>query len=80
VIAFYENFGESLGLETFEDEIVIFVSKPATAGMENRKPIVMQGHLDMASKNGDTTFDFYPGIDMYVDADWVRAQVRRLCG
>jgi dipeptidase D len=44
--------------------------------MENRKPIVMQGHLDIgASKNGDTTFDFdTQGIDMYVDADWVRAR------
>ncbi|MBC5841099.1 MAG: aminoacyl-histidine dipeptidase [Flavobacteriaceae bacterium] len=76
VIAFMKNFGESLGLETFEDEIRnVIIRKPATAGMENRKPIVMQGHLDMVhQKNGDTTFDFdTQGIDMYVDADWVRA-------
>ena len=77
VIAFMKNFGESLGLETFEDEIRnVIIRKPATAGMENRKPIVMQGHLDMVhQKNGDTTFDFdTQGIDMYVDADWVRAR------
>jgi dipeptidase D len=77
VIAFMKNFGESLGLETFEDEIRnVIIRKPATAGMENRKPIVMQGHLDMVhQKNGDTTFDFdTQGIDMHVDADWVRAR------
>ncbi|MFT5251740.1 MAG: dipeptidase D [Flavobacteriales bacterium] len=77
VIAFMKNFGESLGLETFEDEIRnVIIRKPATAGMEKRKPIVMQGHLDMVhQKNGDTNFDFdTQGIDMYVDADWVRAR------
>jgi dipeptidase D len=44
--------------------------------MENRKPIVLQGHLDMVhQKNNDTTFDFdAQGIDMYVDGDWVRAR------
>ncbi|MBC5863969.1 aminoacyl-histidine dipeptidase [Flavobacterium turcicum] len=77
VIAFMKNFGESLGLETFEDEIRnVIIRKPATAGMENRKPIVLQGHLDMVhQKNGDTAFDFdTQGIDMYVDGDWVRAR------
>jgi dipeptidase D len=47
-LLYEKNFGESLGLETFEDEIRnVIIRKPATAGMENRKPIVMQGHLDM---------------------------------
>ena len=77
VIAFMKNFGESLGLETFEDEIRnVIIRKPATAGMENRKAIVLQGHLDMVhQKNADTVFDFdTQGIDMYVDGDWVRAR------
>jgi len=48
VIEFMKKFGESLGLETFEDEIRnVIIRKPATPGMENRKTIVMQGHLDM---------------------------------
>jgi dipeptidase D len=69
-LLYEKNFGESLGLETFEDEIRnVIIRKPATAGMENHKPIVMQGHLDMVHQNGDTTFDFdTQGIDMYVDA------------
>jgi dipeptidase D len=77
VIAFMKKFGESLGLETFEDEIHnVIIRKPATNGMENRKPIVLQGHLDMVhQKNNDTVFDFNTqGIDMYVDGDWVRAR------
>ena len=77
VIEFMKNFGTSLGLETFEDEIRnVIIRKPATPGMENRKPIVLQGHLDMVhQKNNDTNFDFdTQGIDMYVDGDWVRAR------
>jgi dipeptidase D len=77
VIQFMKDFGNSLGLETFEDEIRnVIIRKPATPGMENRKPIVMQGHLDMVhQKNNDTEFDFLTqGIDMYVDGDWVRAK------
>lgn len=77
VIEFMKNFGNKLGLETFEDDIRnVIIRKPATPGMENRKTIVMQGHLDMVhQKNNDTVFDFETqGIDMYVDGDWVRAK------
>ncbi len=77
VIEFMKNFGTSLGLETFEDEIRnVIIRKPATPGMENRKALVLQGHLDMVhQKNADTIFDFdTQGIDMYVDGDWVRAK------
>jgi dipeptidase D len=77
VIEFMKNFGNSLGLETFEDEIRnVIIRKPATKGMENRKAVVLQGHLDMVhQKNNDTVFDFdTQGIDMYVDGDWVRAR------
>jgi dipeptidase D len=77
VIEFMKNFGTNLGLETFEDEIRnVIIRKPATPGMENRKALVLQGHLDMVhQKNADTVFDFdTQGIDMYVDGDWVRAR------
>lgn len=77
VIEFMKDFGASLGLETFEDEIRnVIIRKPATPGMENRKALVLQGHLDMVhQKNTDTVFDFdTQGIDMHVDGDWVRAR------
>ncbi len=77
VIAFMKNFGNKLGLETFEDEVGnVIIKKPATPGMENRKTVVLQSHLDMVhQKNNDTQFDFdTQGIQMYVDGDWVRAK------
>ncbi len=77
VIAFMKDFGKKLGLETIEDEVGnVIIKKPATAGMENRKTIVMQSHLDMVhQKNSTTDFDFdTQGIEMYVDGDWVRAK------
>lgn len=77
VIAFMKDFGTKLGLETIEDEVGnVIIRKPATAGHEDKKMIVMQSHLDMVhQKNNDTEFDFdNQGIEMYVDGDWVRAK------
>ena len=77
VIAFIKNFGENLGLETTVDEVGnVIIKKPATPGMEDRKSVVLQSHLDMVhQKNNDVNFDFETmGIDMEVDGDWVKAK------
>ena len=77
VIAFIKSFGESLHLETTVDEVGnVIIKKPATAGMEDRKSIVLQSHLDMVcQKNNDIQFDFETqGIQMEVDGDWVKAK------
>jgi len=77
VIQFMVDFGNSLGLPTEVDHIGnVFIRKPATSGMEERTPVVLQAHLDMVhQKNNDTDFDFdTQGIDMYVDGDWVKAR------
>ena len=77
VIEFIKNFGENLGLDTQVDETGnVVIRKPATSGLEDRKTIVLQSHLDMVhQKNNDTKFDFdNQGIKMYVDGDWVKAQ------
>lgn len=77
VIAFIKEFGENLGLETTVDEVGnVIIKKPATAGMENRKSIILQSHLDMVcQKNNDVNFDFETeGIKMEVDGDWVKAK------
>lgn len=71
------NFGEKLGLETLKDDAGnVIIKKPATAGMENRKTVVLQGHLDMVpQKNNDTEHDFLNDpIEAYVDGDWVTAK------
>lgn len=77
VIAFIKEFGENLGLETNVDEVGnVIIKKPATPGMENRKSIIMQSHLDMVcQKNNDVNFDFETqGIQMEIDGDWVKAK------
>ncbi|WDF70470.1 aminoacyl-histidine dipeptidase [Sphingobacterium oryzagri] len=76
VIQFMLDFGAGLGLEAVRDAVGnVIIRKPATAGMENRKTVVLQSHLDMVhQKNNDTQFDFdTQGIAMYIDSDWVRA-------
>ena len=73
---FIMDFGNNLGLETTKDATGnILIRKPATPGMENRKGVVLQGHLDMVhQKNGDTDFDFdNEGIKMRIEGDWVKA-------
>lgn len=77
VIEFMKEFGKKLNFETFEDEVGnVIIRKPATHGMENRKAIILQSHLDMVhQKNNDTNFDFETqGIEMLIDGDWVRAK------
>ena len=77
VISFMKDFGKNLKLETIEDTVGnVIIRKPATSGMEDRKAIVMQSHLDMVhQKNSDTNFDFLTqGIEMIVDGDWVKAK------
>ncbi len=77
VIEFMKQFGERLDLETMVDAVGnVIIRKPATQGMENRKPVVLQSHLDMVhQKNKDTDFDFATeGIQMKIDGDWVKAR------
>ncbi|MEQ8625934.1 MAG: aminoacyl-histidine dipeptidase [Vicingaceae bacterium] len=77
VIAFMQDFGKSLGLETLTDKTGnVLIKKPASAGMEDRKKIVLQSHLDMVhQKNNDTVFDFdKEGIRMFIEGDWVKAE------
>ena len=76
VIAFVKSFGENLGLETFVDETGnVIIKKPASPGMEGKKTIALQSHLDMVhQKNNETDFDFdTQGIEMIVEGDWVKA-------
>ena len=76
IIAFIVAFGNSLGLETAQDEIGnVIIKKPASKGMETKQTIVLQSHLDMVhQKNAATDFDFdTQGIEMHIDGDWVKA-------
>lgn len=54
----------------------IILKVPATKGMENRKGVILQAHVDMVpQKNADTNHDFLTDpIQAYIDGDWVRAK------
>ncbi len=74
---FLLNFGKSVGVETLQDEAGnIIYRKPATPGMENRKTVILQSHMDMVpQKNNDTVHDFENDpIQTYIDGDWVKAK------
>ncbi len=75
-VAFIKEIGQQLGLVTCVDRTGnILIRKPATHGMEDRKMIVLQSHLDMVhQKNAATAFDFdSQGIRMIIDGNWVKA-------
>ena len=74
---FLADFGKSLGLETLRDEAGnVLVRKPATPGMENRKAVVLQAHMDMVpQKNTGVAHNFETDpIEAYIDGDWVTAR------
>lgn len=77
VTRFMTAFGEGLGLETLQDEVGnVLIRKPATPGMEGRKTVTLQAHLDMVpQKNASTRHDFEKDpIDAYIDGEWVTAR------
>ncbi|MDH6535178.1 aminoacyl-histidine dipeptidase [Parabacteroides sp. 52] len=77
VTAYVIAFGEKLGLETKQDETGnVLIRKPATPGMEGRKTIVLQSHLDMVpQKNSHVKHDFTTDpIDAYIEEGWVTAR------
>jgi dipeptidase D len=77
VIQFMVDFGKKLNLKTVVDQVGnVIIKKPASKGMENRKTVVLQSHLDMVhQKNADTIFDFdTEGIKMKIEDGWVKAE------
>ncbi len=73
---YMKKFGLDHGLETIVDKTGnVIIRKPATKGMENRKGIILQGHLDMVpQKNSDRKFDFEKDpIETRIDQGWVKA-------
>ncbi|MBP3318141.1 MAG: aminoacyl-histidine dipeptidase [Alistipes sp.] len=70
------DFAVEHGIEHCVDEAGnVYMRKAATAGMEGRKGIVLQAHVDMVpQKNNDKVFDFENDpIEAYIDGEWVTA-------
>lgn len=74
---FLLNFAKEVGVEAFKDEAGnIVMRKPATPGMENRKTITLQAHMDMVpQKSPDSNHNFETDpIVTYIDGEWVKAR------
>lgn len=76
MIAFLEKFGKDLGLDTEVDETGnVVIRKPATAGYENRKAVILQSHMDMVCEPSDGSFDFENNpIETVIDGEWMTAK------
>ncbi|PSJ44820.1 cytosol nonspecific dipeptidase [Zobellella endophytica] len=65
------------GLAVQQDEVGnLIIRKDATAGMEGRKGVILQAHMDMVPQaNADASHDFSRDpIQPWIDGDWVRAR------
>lgn len=73
---FLLDFAKEHGVEAFKDSANnIVMRKPATPGMENRKGIILQAHMDMVpQKSPDSNHNFETDpIETVIDGEWVRA-------
>ncbi|SEV85166.1 dipeptidase D [Prevotella aff. ruminicola Tc2-24] len=77
MIEYLKSWGERHGLDTKVDETGnVIIRKGATPGMENRKTVILQSHMDMVcDKLVDVEFDFdKDAIKTYVDGEWLTAE------
>lgn len=75
--AYLRKFATERNLTFKEDHIGnILISKPATAGYEDRQTVILQSHIDMVcEKNNDTVHNFDKDpIQTYVDGEWLKAK------
>jgi len=76
IVEFMMEFAKKNNLESYTDKVGnVIIRKPATKGMENRKCVIFQTHLDMVpQKNSDKKHDFEKDpIEAIIDGEWVRA-------
>ena len=71
------NWAKEHDVEAFADETGNVIMRiPATPGYENRKGVILQGHMDMVpQKTADTAHDFLKDpIETVIDGEWVKAK------
>ncbi|MBR4936183.1 MAG: M20/M25/M40 family metallo-hydrolase, partial [Bacteroidaceae bacterium] len=74
---FLLDWAKEKGVEAFQDKAGnIVMRKPASPGMEDRKIVTLQGHMDMVpQKTADSTHNFETDpIQTYIDGEWVKAK------
>ena len=74
---FLLDFGQQAGVTVFKDPAGnIVMRKAATTGMENKKGIILQAHMDMVpQKTPESQHNFETDpIEPWVDGEWVKAR------
>ena len=74
---FLLDFAKKVGVEAFKDSANnIVMRKPASPGMENRKTVMLQAHMDMVpQKTPDSTHNFETDpIQTWIDGEWVKTK------
>ena len=74
---FLLDFAKKAGVEAFIDEgRNVVMRKPATPGMEDRKGVILQAHMDMVpQKTPESTHNFVTDpIQPWIDGEWVKAK------
>ncbi len=77
IIAYLVKFAEDHKLEYKRDQVGnLLISKPGTKGMENKKGVILQSHVDMVGeKQAGIDHDFdKDSIKAYVEDGWVKAK------
>ena len=74
---FLLDFGQQCGIYAVKDPAGnIHFRKPATPGMENKKGVILQAHMDMVpQKTPESTHNFETDpIQPWIDGEWVKAK------
>ena len=74
---FLLDFAKKVGVEAFKDSANnIVMRKPASPGMENRKTVMLQAHMDMVpQKTPDSTHNLETEpIQTWIDGEWVKTK------
>ena len=77
ISSYLQNFGKKYGYKTIADDAGnVLIMKPAYPGYENRKTVILQGHMDMVcDKRVDVEHDFSKDpIKTYIDGEWLKAE------
>lgn len=74
---FLLDFAKYVGVEAYIDKgNNVVMKKAATPGMENRKAVILQAHMDMVpQKSPDSKHNFETdAIQTWIDGEWVKAK------
>ena len=74
---FLLDFAKEAGVEAFKDPASnIVMRKPASPGMEKKKGVILQAHMDMVpQKTPESTHNFETDpIQPWIDGEWVKAK------